>query len=398
MARPRTYHIFLSDTERKNIRSLQKRTASTNARTRYAILLAADENVNGSKLTNKNIAIAAGTSIPTVIETIRKFCTYGLTAAITPSRNPNSNTARLKATGEVEAKVIAKACTAPPKGYARWTVTLLTSACAVILEENLSRSTINRVMRRNSIRPHLNDYWCIPPQEDADFVAKMEDILDVYQREYDASYPLWCMDEKPYQLLGEDREPLPMRPGKVEKTDSTYVRNGTASVFCFIQPHFGKIIHSVEETRTAVDWAEKVRYLVDYIEPEAKKVVLVMDNLNTHSVSSLYKAFPPEEARRVARRLEVHYTPIHGSWLNIAEIGINIMTRECLNRRIPSIGSLRKELGAWNNDYNANPSPINWQFTSADSRVKLKRLYPDIEAIRKQRDDRREAKAKKANV
>lgn len=201
------------------------------------------------------------------------------------------------------------------------------------------------------------------------------------------------MEEKPYQLLGEVREPLPVKPGDTTKIDSEYKRNGTASIFCFIQPHHGKIHTSVEEKRTAVDWAEKVRYLVDEIEPNAEKIVLVMDNLNTHSVASLYKTFEPQEARRIASKLEIHYTPKHGSWLDIAEIGINIFTRECLDRRISSIESLREEMARWNESYDKEPTQIDWQFTTADSRIKLKRLYPDLERIRKERDDRREAKA-----
>ena len=167
---------------------------------------------------------------------------------------------------------------------------------------------------------------------------------------------------------------------------------GTVSIFCFVQPHSGRILHAVEPTRTAVDWAEKIKYLVDEIEPNAKKIILVMDNLNTHSIASLYKAFPPEEARRIARRLEVHYTPKHGSWLDIAEIGINVMTRECLNRRIPSIDSLRQELKAWNEEYDKDPSPVNWQFVAEDSRIKLKSLYPDIAKNRRERDERQAAK------
>ena len=230
-------------------------------------------------------------------------------------------------------------------------------------------------------------------KEDADFVACMEDILDVYQMPYDSKYPLWCMDEKPFQLLGEAREPLPMRPGDITKFDSDYKRNGTVSIFCFIQPHTGRIVHAVEPTRTAVDWAEKIRFLVDTVAPEAEKITLVMDNLNTHSIASLYKAFPPAEARRIARKLDVHYTPKHGSWLDIAEIGINIMTRECLNRRIPGIEELCTELRAWNDAYNEDPSPVNWQFSAADSRTKLRSLYPDIDRFRSERDERRKLKS-----
>ncbi len=392
MARTRSYRIALTKKERKILKHLQKKAVSPNARTRYAVLLAADENAHGEKLTNSDISNASGASIPTVIDTLKKYCREGLDAAIKPARNPNSDTARIKSTGDIEAKVIAKACTAPPDGHARWTLTLLAEESAVILEEGLSRSTIGRIMKRNEIRPHLNSYWCIPPKEDADFVANMEDILDVYQLPYDRRYPVWCMDEKPYQILGDSREPLPMRPGDTAKIDSEYIRNGTASIFCFIQPHTGRIEHFVEETRTAVDWAEKMRYLVDVIEPDARKIVLVMDNLNTHSIASLYKAFPPEEARRIARKLEVHYTPKYGSWLDIAEIAINIMTRGCLDRRIPDIKMLRYELRAWNDAYNKDPSPINWQFKTADSRIKLKKLYPDIDLCRKERDERRSTK------
>ena len=396
MSRPRKYHIQLSADERKLIRQFQKKTNSSNARTRCAILLAADASVNGLEKTYDEIASSAGASYVTVIKTLREFLEAGFTDMITPKRNTNSNVARLKVTGDVEAKIIATACSPAPKGYVRWTLNLLYNQMMVVLEDKLSisRATIGRTLVKNDLRPHLNEYWCIPPKEDAEFVAAMEDVLDVYQQPYDSDYPLWCMDEKPYQILGESREPLPMRPGDITKTDSEYVRNGTVSIFCFIQPHSGRIIHAVEPTRTAVDWAEKIKYLVDEVEPNAKKIVLVMDNLNTHSVASLYKAFPPEEARRIARKLEVHHTPKHGSWLNIAEIGINVMTRECLNRRIPSIEQLELEMKEWNAEYDRNPSPVNWQFESESSRVKLKSLYPDIDKIRKERDDRRKAKQK----
>lgn len=387
---------MLSHRERKTIMRFQKKTSSVNARTRCAILLAADTGKGRSEKTYREVASAAGASEATVITTLKEFLTDGFTKMIIPNRNPASDVSRLKVTGDVEAKIIATACSAAPKGYVRWTLNLLYNQMMVVLEDvSISRSTIGRTLVKNDLRPHLNEYWCIPPEEDAEFVANMEDILDVYQQPYDPKYPLWCMDEKPYQILGEAREPLPMRPGDLSKTDSEYVRNGTVSIFCFVQPHTGKILHSVEPTRTAVDWAEKIKYLVDEVEPDAEKIILVMDNLNTHNISSLYKAFPPEEARRIAKKLEVHYTPRHGSWLDIAEIGINIMTRECLNRRIPSIEALKEELKAWNDEYDKDPSPVNWQFHADDSRIKLKRLYPDIGKYRKDRDDRRAAKLEK---
>ena len=189
------------------------------------------------------------------------------------------------------------------------------------------------------------------------------------------------MDEKPYQLLGEARGALPMRPGDLQKIDSEYKRNGTASIFVFIEP-LGGIRHvSVREHRTAKDWAEEIRYLTDVTYPDKEKIILVMDNLNTHAITSLYKAFPAAEARRIARKLEIHYTPKHGSWLNIAEIEINVMTRQCLSRRIADIEKLRPELQAWENDRNNAEARINWQFTTDNARIKLTSLYPKIDII-----------------
>lgn len=394
MARKRAFSISLSKEERKIIKKFFKKTSSTNARNRCTILLEADTSHNPGR-TYKEIASAAGASVSTVITTLKEYISDGFTKMITPNRNPNSNVARLKVTGDIEAKIIATACGPKPEGRIYWTLNLLYNQMMVVLEDtgiSISRATIGRTLVKNDLRPHLSEYWNIPPKDDAEFVANMEDVLDVYEQPYDPEYPLWCMDEKPFQLLDESRNPLPMRKGDIAKIDSEYIRNGTVSIFCFIQPHTGKIVHAVEPTRTAVDWAEKVKYLVDEIEPSAKKIILVMDNLNTHSIASLYKAFPPAEARRIARRIEVHYTPKHGSWLNIAEIGINIMTRECLNRRIPSIDALKEELKAWNDGYDADPSPVNWQFQTKDSRIKLNSLYPDIDKHRKDRDSRREAK------
>jgi DNA-binding Lrp family transcriptional regulator len=402
MAKERKYTVTLTNEERKLCQKAAKQTTSTVVRSRYLILIAADSNHAKKSLTYEDIANKTGTTVPTVINTLKRFCTGGILEATVTKRNPKSDSARLKVDGELEARIVAKACTKPPDGYSRWTLDMLEEAICIILQENPSfnvdsvdRSTIGRALKRNDLRPHVTDYWCIPPEEDAEFVANMEDILDIYQTPFDPKRPLWCMDEKPYQLLDEVRQPLPMRPGDPTKVDSEYVRDGTCSVFCFIQPHHGTIHAEVEETRTAVDWANKIKYLVDTIEPDAEKIVLVMDNLNVHSISSLYKAFPPEEARRIAKKLEVHYTPKHGSWLDIAEIAINIITRECLNRRIPGIEKLREEVTAWLTKYNQNPTSINWQFTTEKARIKLKRLYPNIDKAYEARDKRAMEKYKK---
>ena len=224
----------------------------------------------------------------------------------------------------------------------------------------------------------MNDYWCIPPKEDAEFVACMEDVLDVYELPYDPVRPVVCMDEKPYQLLGDAREPLSMRPGDDRKTDSEYVRNGTCSIFAFVEPLGGKRHVSVHEHRTAIDWALEIQYLSDVMYPDAEKIILVMDNLNTHKPASLYKAFEPTQARRIIKRLEIHYTPKHGSWLDMAEIELNVMTRQCLSLRIETIDLLRNELAAWETERNHTNAKIQWHFQTGDAREKLISLYPTV--------------------
>ena len=210
----------------------------------------------------------------------------------------------------------------------------------------------------------------------------MEDVLDVYELPYNPQRPVVCMDEKPYQLLGEARSPLPMRPGNDQKVDSEYVRNGTCSIFAFVEPLGGAHHVSVREHRTAIDWTEEIKYLADVMYPDVEKIILVMDNLNTHKPASLYNRYPcsaiipADEARRIMKRLEIHYTPKHGSWLDIAEIELNVMTRQCLNRRIDNISNLRKELSAWEVERNTVAAKVNWQFRTEDARIKLNSLYP----------------------
>jgi len=207
----------------------------------------------------------------------------------------------------------------------------------------------------------------------------MEDVLEVYSRPYAPARPVVCMDEKPFQLLGEAREPVPMKPGKVEKVDNEYIREGTCSIFIFTEPLAGWRYAEALEHRTKKDWARRVKWVLDNQYPSAKKVALVMDNLNTHVISSLYETFPPEEAFRLAQRLEIHYTPKHGSWLNIAEIELSALAAQCLgNSRISSIEVLNKELFAWKSRRNADQNGVDWHFTTADARFKLKRLYPVV--------------------
>lgn len=206
----------------------------------------------------------------------------------------------------------------------------------------------------------------------------MEDVLDVYELPYNPQRPVVCMDEKPYQLLGDARESLPMRPGDIQKVDSEYVRNGTCSIFAFVEPLGGRHHTIVHEHRTALDWAEEIKYLVDEMYTDAEKIILVMDNLNTHKPASLYKKYSPEEARRIIKKLEIHYTPKHGSWLNMAEIELNVLTRQCLSRRIEMIEKLKSEISAWEAERNQNQEKILWHFQTGNARTKLISLYPTI--------------------
>jgi hypothetical protein len=206
----------------------------------------------------------------------------------------------------------------------------------------------------------------------------MEDILEVYTRPYDRARPLVCLDEMPEQLLGEVRSPLPMRPGQPERVDYEYERCGTANLFMVCEPLAGRRWVTVTERRTAIDWAHQIKALVDGRYPDVERIVLVLDNLNTHSPGSLYDAFPPAEAKRVADKLEIHYTPKHGSWLNIAEIELSVLSRQCLDRRLPDRATLQTEVTAWQDRRNAAGGTVDWRFTTADARITLKRLYPTI--------------------
>jgi hypothetical protein len=207
----------------------------------------------------------------------------------------------------------------------------------------------------------------------------MEDVLDVYCRPYDARFPVVNMDEQPIQMLSQVREPQPAAPGRAAREDYEYKREGTASVFLFTEALGGWRRVSARERRTSVDWAQEMRILLEEDYAEAEKVIVVGDNLNTHKIASFYEAFPAEIARRLARRLEFHYTPKHGSWLNIAECELSAMTRQCLNRRIPSLKVLRRETKAWERRRNAEQKGVDWRFTTKDARVRLKYLYPIIQ-------------------
>ncbi len=224
----------------------------------------------------------------------------------------------------------------------------------------------------------MSQSWIIPPEASAEFVCHMEDVLDVYKRPYNRKYPVVCFDESNKQLVKEIIKPLPIEPGEPQRYDYQYERNGACNLFMFFEPLASWRHVEVTDRRTAIDYAQQMQYLVDIRYPDATKITVVHDQLNTHVPASLYKAFKPAEAKRILDKLEFHYTPKHGSWLDMAEIELSVLARECLDRRIPDKVTLIKEVTAWEIRRNQGDRTVDWQFTTTDARIKLKRLYPSI--------------------
>ena len=223
------------------------------------------------------------------------------------------------------------------------------------------------------------EQWVIPPKANAEFVCAMEDVLEVYTRPYDPKRPQVCLDEASKQLVAQTRTPLPLSPGQPTREDYEYERRGTANLFMLFEPLAGKRQVKVTERRTAADFARVIKELVDDVYPAAEKIVLVMDNLNTHKPASLYEVFEPAEARRLLDKLEIHHTPKHGSWLNMAETELSVLSRQCLDRRIDNQAELSGQVAAWERGRNEAEVTVEWRFTTTDARIKLKRLYPSIQ-------------------
>lgn len=224
----------------------------------------------------------------------------------------------------------------------------------------------------------MKEQYCLPEAPSGEFVYHMEDVLEVYTRPYDPRRPQVCLDETSVQLVGETRIPVQMAPGRPARYDYEYERNGVSTIFMLTEPLRGWREVVVGDHRTAVDFAHVIQHLVDVHFPDVEQIVLVMDQLNTHTPGSLYEAFPPAEAKRLANKLEIHFTPKHGSWLDMAETELSVLTRQCLDRRIPDQDTLISEVTAWMHDRNVKQTDIDWRFTTADARIKLKRLYPAI--------------------
>ena len=345
-------------------------SSATHMSFRRAILLAADGGTSDDTISR---TVGVGTS--TVYRTKRRFVEEGLEPALSEAPRPGVPR-KLSATDE--AILIAVACSKPPTGRARWTLQLLADEVVRLTDhEYLSDETVRRRLAEVAFKPWQEKMWCIP-KVDAEFVARMEDVLDLYAEPPDPRRPVACFDETPRQLIGEARMPVAAEPGRPAHVDYEYVRNGTANVFMFIDAHRPWRHAKVTDTRAAGDFAECMRDLVDQHYPDAERIRVVLDNLSTHTAKSVYETFPAEEARRIMRRLEFHYTPKHASWLNMVEIEIGVMVGQCLDRRIPERAMLVSEIAAWEQRRNAERAQIRWLFTVERARHKLARSYPVI--------------------
>ncbi|MGD0104234.1 MAG: IS630 family transposase [Rhodopila sp.] len=373
------YVVKLTAEERERLGTLTQRGKhSARKLTRARILLKADAGEAGEGWSDSQIASALGTGLATVARVRRQLVEEGFDSVLTPKRSPASARPRIF-DGAAEAKLVALACSEPPQGRARWTLSLLEDK---VVELNIvaraSDNTIGRTLKKNLFKPHLRERFVIPPEANAGFVAAMEDVLAVYQRPHDPDRPVVCFDETSKQLTIETRVPIPARPGQPERYDYEYERNGTANLFMMFAPLEGWRHVEVTDRHTAVDYAHILKALSDTRFPNVSQIVLVQDNLSTHKPASLYEAFPAAEARRLVERFEWHFTPRHGSWLDMAESELSVLSSQCLDRRIPDKQTLIKEVAAWENSRNKHHAKADWQFTTADARVKLKRLYPTL--------------------
>ena len=390
---PTLHHTFvLTDAEIERLKAITHKGASESAKTimhAHILLLSNDSELNDRKMTNREIADLFEVSHTTVNEVRKTYVAEGLDAALQRKTRLTPPQAS-KITGDFEAHVLAMAVGPPPAGRARWTLRLLaeqTMEKKYII--SISHTAIGDMLNTNQVKPHLSTYWCTPKEHDAEFVMNMEDVLNVYSMPYNPEIPVICMDEKPQQLLDEVFARVAAKPailgpddeiikqGKPKRKDAEYERCGTSCIFMFTEPLGGWRRVIARETRKKEDYAVLMRELREAYYPKAEKIIIVSDNLNIHSKANFYVTFPAKVAFELSHTFEFHYTPKHGSWLNIAESELAALTTQCIgDLRIKSIEELNKALTAWELDRNSRQIGVNWQFTVEKARVKLKRLYP----------------------
>ena len=363
------YRVDLSEAERSELKALL-RGGRRAARTlkRAQILLAAD-----AGMPDETIAQSLGVGGSTVYRTKRRFVEGNLDKALHEEPRPG---ATRKLSAQEEALLVATACSRPPEGRARWTIELLAGEIVRLTEhDGISRETVRRRLAENELKPWREKMWCVP-KIDGEYVARMENVLDLYAEPPDPKYPVVCLDESPVQLIGEVREPIAAAPGQIERVDYEYRRCGTVNLFVAVDAHRPWRKVSVTQQRTAQDYAERLRELVDVDYPGATCIRVVQDNLSTHTPGALYEAFPAPEAHRILERLEFHYTPKHASWLNMVEIEIGVLKGQCLDRRIDDRVELEREIAAWQRRRNAAGARVKWMFTTEKARAKMGRAYP----------------------
>jgi len=363
------YVVALSSQERTELYLLLKGGKAQIRRIKRAqILVAADAGA-----TDQQIATSVSVGTSTVFRTKRRFVEDGLEAALSEEPRPGGER---KLSSKEEALLVAVACSSPPRGRSRWTMELLAGRMVRLTgHRGLSRETVRRRLAEKELKPWQKKMWCIP-KIDAEYVARMEDVLDLYAEPEDPAHPVVCFDETPRQLIGETRVPCAAAPGRRARYDYEYRRNGTANVFMFLDVHRPWRRAKVTDHRANPDFAACMRDLVDVHYPQAERIRVVLDNLSTHRAGAIYETFPAEEARRILRRLEFHYAPKHASWLNMVEIEIGVLVEQCLDRRIPDKKTLKREIAAWERRRNGEKARIKWLFTLERARTKLGRAYP----------------------
>jgi transposase len=374
------YTVKLTQEQRTMVEEIVKKgTAPARKIQRANVLLKADRGAQGPRWSTKQIQEAFGVGSTTIKSVRKRFVENGIEDAISRREQPERPEKR-KINGKQEAQIIALMCTESPEGQERWTLRAFTERIIGLeIVTETSYETVRMVLRNNKLKPWQEKQWCIGRTGDANYAFHMEDVLDVYVRPYDPKRPQVCIDEGSVQFTKELQEAIKMKPGKVKKVDYQYERDGYCSIFLACEPLTGKRAVHVTERRTKADFAHFLRYVVDEMYPEAEQIVVVMDNLNTHTPGSLYEVFPPEEAMRIWKKLEIHYTPVHGSWLNMAEIELSVLGRQVLHERLGDVKTVRQRVDAWQAKRKKQQVKINWRFTAEDARIKLKRLYPVIE-------------------
>lgn len=363
------YTVELGNEEREVLRELCRSGNPRARKVKRALILLAAERGD----THEQIAEALNVGTSTVFRTKRDFVERGLLEALSERPRPG---AKRKLSEHEELLLVATACSKPPSGWARWTISLLADRMVQLTpHEHIGDETIRRRLHDKQLKPWQHKMWCIP-RVDGEFVARMEDVVELYTQPASPSYPVVCFDESPVQLVGETRTPHPAAPGILERIDYEYRRNGTCNLFAFVDAHQPWRHVKVTERRTNVDFAHCMRDLCDVHYPHATKIRVVLDNLSTHSVGALYDAFPPAEARRIAQRIEFHYTPKHASWLNLVEIEFSVLRAQCLARRIPDRTTLAHEIAAWEQQRNQSGARITWFFDLDRARQKFAKRYP----------------------